>query len=107
MKTRDAKYEDYGISKERAKAVLEFCRNTTNEYERKMIYESVKYACPDIREQLYESLVSGKSYEKIQCKNYIPIGKKDFYGYRRKAMWKLDGFLRMHASNGPTKQKVI
>lgn len=88
MRTREKSYKDYGLMKYELSVVREYCKNPGPE-EQYVIRQAVRLANPDIEEELYNSLVYKQSYMAQAEKGYVPIGEKDFYGYRRKAIHKL------------------
>lgn len=88
MRTVEKGYGDYGLSPDEAIKTLNYCRNWNAEKETN-IRAAITCSNRDLEEQLYKSMVHGLSYEKLSKKEYIPIGEKDFYGYRRKAIYNL------------------
>lgn len=85
MRTREKSYSNYGMTEDEADYVKSFCRNA-DEKQRKIIKYALSELQPYIAKIVYDSLVKGLSYEDICAKNYIYIGKGDFYGHRRKGM---------------------
>lgn len=85
MRTREKAYSDYGITEKEVRYIKDFCRNANDE-EREIIRNAISEMQPYIAHYVYFSLVKNMSYEDICAKNYIFIGKGDFYGYRRKGM---------------------
>lgn len=85
MRTREKSYHDYGLTEKEVRYIKEFCRNA-NEDEKIIIKNAISELQPYIAPFVYFSLVNNLSYEDLCAKNYIFIGKGDFYGYRRKAM---------------------
>lgn len=92
MRIREKKYKDYGIDTTEKEKILDFCKNA-NAYERKLIFQAAVCSNPDIAEYLCESLTKGISYDMIFKKKYVPIGRDDFYGYRRKTISIIRNFL--------------
>lgn len=87
MRTRNKRYEDYGLSQTEAKAIMRHCRGK-NFKEYRLLSEACVLSNPDICGYLAFSLLNGVSYDRML---YVPIGRDDFYGYRRKAiafLWK-------------------
>lgn len=82
MRKRKARYEDYGITDDEVEYVMDFCQNA-NDKEKNFIKQALSTLDPYISPYIYNSLVDKKSYEKICEKDYLYIGKDDFYGYRR------------------------
>lgn len=85
MRTREKSYADYGITKTESIYIKEFCRNS-NEEEKKIIRAALSELNPYIARNVFNSLVDNLSYEDICAKNYLYIGKGDFYGHRRQGM---------------------
>lgn len=85
MRTRQKTYSDYGISEEEVKYIKKFCQNANDE-EKRIIKTALSELNPYIAPFIYYSLVDNLSYEDICSKNYIYIGKGDFYGHRRQGM---------------------
>ena len=85
MRTREKSYNDYGLSEKEVRYIKEFCRNA-NEEDKTIIRNAISELQPYIAPYVYFSLVDNLSYEDVCAKNYIFIGKGDFYGYRRKGM---------------------
>lgn len=75
-------YEDYGMTEDEVKYVIDFCRNSNDE-EKNIIKEALSTLDPYIAPYVFYSLVDKKSYEKICKKDYLYIGKEDFYAHRR------------------------
>lgn len=85
MRTREMGYLDYGITEEEKIYILDFCRKS-NEEDKKLIKYALGDLNPYIAPFVYYSLVDNLSYEDICAKNYLYLGKGDFYGYRRQGM---------------------
>ena len=85
MRTRKKSYNDYGIEENEINYIKEFCRNS-NEEDKAIIKNALSELHPYIAPYVYYSLVENLSYEDVCAKNYIFMGKCDFYGYRRKGM---------------------
>ena len=85
MRTREKSYSDYGITDDEVKYIKEFCRNANKE-EQHIIRAALSELSPYIAPYVFYSLVDNLSYEDICAKNYLYIGKGDFYGYRRQGM---------------------
>ena len=78
-------YEDYGMTEDEVRYIKEFCQNADDEQQMLIKYalsELVLYITPYV----FYSLVDNLSYEDICSKNYLYIGKGDFYGHRRQGM---------------------
>ena len=85
MRTREKSYDDYGLNEKEVRYIKEFCRSASEE-EQVIIRNALSELQPYIAPYVYYSLVDNLSYEHVCAKNYIFIGKGDFYGYRRKGM---------------------
>ena len=85
MRTREKSYSDYGITEKEVRYIKDFCRNANDE-EIEIIRNAISELQPYIAPCVYDSLVKNMSYEDICSKNYIFMGKGDFYGHRRKGM---------------------
>lgn len=81
-------WKDYGMSKNEKKIVERFCTDPSA-YNLIIIKAAIDSTNKSIVEELHNSIVHKKSYAKQSMRNYIPIGEKDFYGYRRKAIYKI------------------
>lgn len=86
MRTRRTYYKDYGIDGEEIKRLKEICSNLDDE-EDYLLKNATQYACPDLADQIYRSIKNNISYDVMVEKEYVPIGKGDFYGYRRKSVY--------------------
>ena len=91
-------YSEYGISRER---YLELCNGCA---EWKYSHETIQKACRGlefIEPWIILSVTKRKSYDLIELNTElgrIPVGRSDFYGYRRKFYHNLDVILREECS---------
>lgn len=85
MRKRKMSYKNYGIDEAEVRYIKDFCRNA-NEDEKTIIKNALSELQPYIAPYVYYSLVDNVSYDIMSAKNYIYIGKGDFYGYRRQGM---------------------
>lgn len=85
LRIRDMTWKDYGMSKRERKIVEKFCADPSA-YDLMVIKTSIDSTNKSMATELYNSIVKKQSYAKQSMRNYIPIGEKDFYGYRRKAI---------------------
>ncbi len=85
MRKRKMSYENYGMSKKEVRYIKDFCRNASED-EKKFIKNALSELQPYIEPYVYYSLVNNVSYDIMSAKNYIYIGKGDFYGHRRQGM---------------------
>lgn len=81
-------WKDYGMSKKEKKIVERFCTDPSA-HSLVIIKAAIDSTNKSIAKELYNSIVNKQSYAKQCARNYIPIGEKDFYGYRRKAIYKI------------------
>lgn len=92
MRTREKRYADYGLTDDRVKELLTFCRNPDNA---EIVRKAADAANPLISGNLFVSLTTGKGYDKqfryVYC---APSTKADFYAYRRLAVATLNILLR-------------
>lgn len=84
-RTREKSYSDYGLAVDEIKHIRKFCQNSNDE-EKQIIKTALSELQPYISKYVFDSLVDNLSYEDICAKNYLYIGKGDFYGYRRQGM---------------------
>lgn len=85
MRIREMSYEDYEITDKEKRYIKDFCRNANTE-EKEIIRNALSELQPYIAPYIFYSLVDNLSYEDICSKNYLFIGKGDFYGHRRKGI---------------------
>ena len=85
MRKREMSYKNYGIDEAEVRYIKDFCRNA-NEDEKIIIKNALSELQPYIAPYVYYSLVDNVSYDIMSAKNYIYIGKGDFYGHRRQGM---------------------
>ena len=85
MLTREKSYSDHGMTDEEVQYVKDFCRNATEE-QKNLIRYALAEIQPYIAPYVFYSLTDNLSYEDLCAKNYLYIGKGDFYGHRRKGM---------------------
>ena len=92
MRTREKSYSDYGMTEDEVRYIKNFCRNADEEHQL-----LIKYALADLNPYIapyvFYSLVGNLSYEGICAKDYLYIGKGDFYGYRRQGMAAIKQFM--------------
>lgn len=85
MRVREKNYTDYGMTKEEVAKVFEECKAAEN---REKLEACARRSCPgnNLAAAVIQSIQTKSSYEKLSKREYIPIGKKDFYAYRRKTI---------------------
>ena len=98
-------YGEYGISRERYIELRNGCA------EGKYSPETLQKACRGlefIKPWIILSVTKSKSYDLIEFNSElgrIPIGRSDFYGFRRKFYHNLDCLLRTEQGNAPVKER--
>lgn len=85
MRTREKSYSDHGMTYEEVQYVKDFCRNATEE-QKNLIRYALAEIQPYVAPYVFYSLTDNLSYDDLCAKNYLYIGKGDFYGYRRQGM---------------------
>lgn len=96
MKKREASYKDYGFEKGEAKRLIEYCR-ADGFQDQQLLSICCASANPCISKQLFSSIVSEKAtYDRQIKKEYIPLARADFYGYRRLTLSIFRNFLLMY-----------
>lgn len=85
MRTREKGYADYDFLPGEEREIKERCRKTDFKTYT-MVHLATHKANPAIAEALAFSLIYGLSFEKIDNIHAIPYAKREFYGYRRKAL---------------------
>lgn len=86
MRTRKARLSDYGLIEETKNCILWFC-TTANKEQQEFIKDALKNLETEEWENIYFSLVSGLSYEKVCGQRTVLLSKNDFYRYRIKAIY--------------------
>ncbi|MCD8120817.1 MAG: hypothetical protein LUE65_01060 [Clostridiales bacterium] len=96
MRTRYKRLSDYGIPDVEIRGLYDLCRNL-DDCERELLHVAAIDSCPvGIVSYVEQSLIDGVSYDAMSKRGeWIPIGRDDFYGYRRKALavfyWEMKG----------------
>lgn len=85
MRKREMSYSDHGLSEKEVRYIKDFCRKA-DEKEKEIIRNALSELQPYIAPYIFYSLVNNLSYEDICAKDYLFIGKGDFYGKRRQGM---------------------
>lgn len=88
-------YEDYGISDDEVQYIKTFCKNSDDK-QKLLIKCALSELQPYIAPYVYYSLVDNLSYDDICAKNYLYIGKGDFYGHRRKGMESIKRWMMLY-----------
>lgn len=82
MRLREKGYKHYGITEEHAREIIRACMSADKAHT-ELLREACIQSNPYIHKELYRSITENRSYDRFY---YIPIGRSDFYGYRRKAI---------------------
>ena len=86
-------YADYGMTGGRAKELLEECHaGKHSEQVRTAAYK----ACPAAAEHIILSIMQNKAYDILEFDirlGRIPVGRSDFYGFRRHTLAILNNML--------------
>lgn len=87
MRTRHKRLSDYGIPGGEISGLYNLCRNL-DDHEKLLLHAVVMDSCPPgIVEYIFKSLIDGSSYDQLERSGeWVPIGRDDFYGYRRKTL---------------------
>lgn len=96
IRVRNISWKDYGISVQTQRELKEFCflydekkkrGNSQDLTDCKMIEEVARESSEELAPYLLKSVTDDLSYEYLEFDDTlgrIPVGKTDFYGYRRK-----------------------
>lgn len=85
MRKREMGYQEYGFALGEEKELKEYCKKA-DFGDHDILLQSAISSNPAIAADLYYSLVTGLSFDKISNFRYIPIPKVDFYGYQRNCL---------------------
>lgn len=85
----------YYISEEDEKKTLKWF-NMARDYDQKLILEACQESNSDLANVLFASLTLDVGYDYLSKRYWIPIARKDFQGYRRKAIYMYYELLRIH-----------
>ena len=94
MRTREMKLSDHGVPPEDEPRLRKMCRTATG-YNLDLLRHAIVSAAPGIEKSILDSLTTGKGYETLSKKEYIPATKADFYAYQRKALAEFYRMLRL------------
>lgn len=92
---RNRYLSDYDITEQEEKELLKFCR-TADKGQQAWILEAAMIANDSISIPIFVNLTSGTGYDRISMWYEIPMQRKDFQGYRRKALAVLRDLIRLH-----------
>ena len=85
MRVRDTSFETYGFAPGEEKDLIERAKRAPYK-EKQLLFVIANDVQPAIADDLYYSLVSGLSYDRLTGCKEIDYTKNDFYGYRRKCL---------------------
>lgn len=92
---RDTYLSDYDISEQEAKELLKLCRSA-NSGQQTLILNAAQIANDSISIPILVNLTSGIGYDRLSMWYEIPMQRKDFQGYRRKALAVLRDLIKLH-----------
>lgn len=92
---RNTYMSDYGISESEVNDLLGFCRSA-DKGQQAMILNAAQTANLSIAIPIFINLTSGIGYDRISMWYEIPMQRKDFQGYRRKALAILRDLVKSH-----------
>ncbi|MCH5343360.1 MAG: hypothetical protein J1E64_04910 [Acetatifactor sp.] len=85
MRVRETKLCDYGFTPDEERQLRQFCRRLDS-VDEMLLLECTMKVNVDISKDLYYSITSGVSYDKLENIKHIMISRTDFYGYQRKTL---------------------
>ena len=77
-------------------SLVDKMQNKSRDYDQRLILEACQCSNNDLANVLFASLVLDIGYDYISKRYWIPIARKDFQGYRRKAIYMYYDLLRLH-----------
>lgn len=92
---RDRYLSDYDITEQEERELLNFCR-TANNGQQALILTAAQIANDSISIPILVNLTSGIGYDRLSLWYEIPMQRKDFQGYRRKALAALRDLIKLH-----------
>lgn len=92
---RSTYLSDYGITEGKVKNLLEYCQSA-GKSQQDIILKAAQISNEDIAIPLFINLTSGVGYDRISKWYEIPMQRKDFQGYRRKALKILNDLIILH-----------
>lgn len=92
---RDTYMSDYDLPEKEVKSLLEYCR-AAGAREQDLILKAAQIANESISIPLLVNLTSGTGYDRLSMWYEIPMQRKDFQGYRRKALKVLNNLVVLH-----------
>ena len=85
MRVRETKLTDYGFALEEERRLRKFCRQLDSADET-LLLECCMEVNASISKDLYYTITSGLSFDKLGYIKNISIPRTDFYGYQRKVL---------------------
>lgn len=92
--TRDTYFNGYGLTYNEVKKIEDKCKNAKGR-ELELLLLAAESAYAELAQYLFFSLTSGLGYDNISKICNIPIGRKDFYGYRRKTIYLYNRYMML------------
>lgn len=92
---RNRYLSDYDISEQEEKELLKFCR-TAGKEQQALILNAAQIANDSIAIPIFVNLTSEIGYDRLSMWYEIPMQRKDFQGYRRKALAVLRDLIKLH-----------
>ena len=86
MRTRQKSLVDFGVYPEDISKLKDICHKATPDQRHSILHCCIDSCPPGLELLVYESIVSGHSYDRIEKREYIPAKRDDFYAYKRKTM---------------------
>lgn len=85
MRTRAKRYSDYGFKPGEQERLKKYCQSV-GFCDNSILLQAAMSANPVIKDDLYYTIVTGISYDKLNDVRKILLPKNDFYGYQRKCL---------------------
>ena len=85
MRVRETKLGDYGLARSEETQLRKFCRQLDTAVET-LLLECCMEVNASISKDLYYTITSGLSFDKLGYVKNIMIPRTDFYGYQRKVL---------------------
>lgn len=92
--TRSRSMQDYGINRIDTEGLVKFCREARGQ-DLVLVFHAALLTNENIAAELFTNLKFGIGYDNICKKSWIPMQRKDFQGYRRKALETVERLLIM------------
>lgn len=92
-------YQDYGFDVGEEYKLKEYCK-IADQSDQSDLLQAAYCANPCIAHELWYTLITGLSYDKITKIHYIPISRNDFYAYQRNCLSNFRNFLLLKGKWG-------